>query len=138
MINLKQLCAMSLIIGASHFAFAQEVSLNKTTLFMTTAHDCKELNLKSWNHPTKQVLLNNKVKIERVLICNGGKYPVFFVDFPYDPQGQTASYFFPLYAKMRTANGGWSYSFVATSDNTIVNVSYRHGIANVDYEIYQP
>lgn len=135
--NLYKLCIF-VLVGVTNSTYAQEMPLDKTTLFTKTLHDCKELNLKSWNHPTKQILLSNKVKIERVLLCNAGKYPVFFVDLPYDPQGQTASYFNPLYAKMRKANGGWSYSFVATSDNTIVNVSYTQGIANVDYEMYAP
>ena len=44
-----------------------------------------------------------------------------------------------LYDTMDKANGNWPFSFVATSDNTIVNVSYRsNGIYDVSYEIYQP
>jgi hypothetical protein len=113
--------------------------LKDTRLFSSIAKDCSAVDLDHWQHPTRSLLLKRHVQIEKVQICNGGNYPIFFVRFPYDPQGQTKSYFGPLFDKMRIANGGWPYSFVALSDNTVLNVSYGPtGYPDLEYEMYAP
>ena len=40
-------------------------------------------------------------------------------------------------AEMKKANGGWPYSFVATSDNTIISIKYGKKNMSVDYEMYE-
>ena len=113
--------------------------LRDTALFAQVVQDCSPLTGQTWRHPTKAVLAKHKVEIDQVQLCNGGTSPIFYVRLPYDPQGKTASYFGPLYKKMRAANGGWPFAFVAVSDNTVVYVRYRaDGVAEGDYEMYTP
>lgn len=131
--------AMVLWLGAAPCLAANLPSLGETGLFAKIVHGCTAVDLKAWRHPTRSLLLERKVAIEQVQLCNAGVYPVFFVRFPYDPQGRTADYFLPLYDGMRRANGGHPYSFVAISDNTVVNVRYRpDGHAAIEYEMYRP
>ncbi len=127
-----------LLLLASSVCVAQELpALNATELFKSLK-GCTSVDFGSWNHPTKSLLIQKGAKLEKVQLCNNKRYPVFYVDFPYDPQGQTKDYFLPLYAEMKKANGGWPYSFVATSDNTIISIKYGKKSMNVDYEMYAP
>jgi hypothetical protein len=114
------------------------VPIDKTRLFSSIAKNCSIEDLRTWRHPVRSVLIERGAKIEQVQLCNDRVYPIFFVRFPYDPQGQTASYFSPLYNAMRRANGGYPFSFVSVADNTIINVSYRqNGWSKVEYERYR-
>jgi hypothetical protein len=112
--------------------------LKDTNLFSTIAKGCRTLDLTTWRHPTRTLLLEQGAEIEQVQLCNDDKYPIFFVRFPYDPQGATADYFHPLFEKMRGANGGWPFSFVALTDHTVLNLRYSKGQVAVDYEPYAP
>ena len=133
---MRRVLLLAFITGV---CFAEESQpLSQTRLFKSIATGCVEVDLSSWNHPTKSLLIKKGVKLEQVQLCNKKRYPVFYVEFPYDPQGQTKDYFLPLYADMKKANGGWPYSFVATSDNTIVSVKYEKKAMSIDYEMYQP
>lgn len=134
----RQLFIAVLAAGLST-AWGAMPSLGETRLFSVLLKDCLVKDLKTWRHPVRSVLEKRGVQIEEVRLCNARKYPVFFVNFPYDPQGQTASYFSPLYDEMRIANGRHPFSFVALSDNTVVSVSYRpNGTAKVNHEMYKP
>ncbi len=111
--------------------------LEKTELYTTLASDCHDVDLRTWEHPTRLVLEKNGIKLNRLQLCNGGRYPVFFVDLPYDPQGQTLDFFMPLYEQMRKANGKWPYAFVAGSDGQVVYISYRDdGTIARDFEFF--
>lgn len=112
-------------------------TLENTQLYSGTASDCRDVDLAIWQHPTRKVLVKNDIKLERVQLCNGGHYPIFQVQLPYDPRGQTKNYFLQLYEQMRAANGKWPYALVASSDAVVVYVSYPKddGIA-LDYESY--
>lgn len=112
-------------------------ALEKTELYTTKATDCHDVDLGTWKHPARAVLEKNDIKLERVQLCNNDHYPIFTGDVPYDPTGQTKTYFLPLYQQMRKANGSWPYALVASSDDIIVYVSYPagDGIA-LDYEQY--
>ncbi len=113
--------------------------LDQTRLFSEIAKDCSEVDLKVWKHPTRAVLLKKEVEIVSVKLCNDRKYPIFYVRFKFDPRGQTADYFKPLYSEMKKANGSHPFSFVALSDNTVVNVSFRqNGYIDADFEMYEP
>lgn len=110
-------------------------ALEDTELYSSKATDCHDVDLATWKHPARAVLEKNDVKLERVQLCNDGHYPIFTGEVPYDPTGQTKTYFLPLYQQMRKANGKWPYAIVASSDDIVVYVSYpaEEGIA-LDYE----
>lgn len=120
-------------------AFGRELpTLPQTRLYTTLATGCSDANPATWTHPARALLAQKGVILQRVQLCNGGRYPVLTVRFPFDPQGQTEDYFGPLYAEMRKANGGQPYSFVAPTDRTVVSVRYApDGRAQVDYEMYR-
>lgn len=131
---------LCLLLNTASFAWGGELPhLNQTRLFTETAEDCLNVDLDKWVHPTKTVLEHNAVEIVSVSLCNDGKYPIFYVRFKYDPQGQTADYFKPLYKKMKKANSNYPFSFVALSDNTVVRVSFRkNGYIDTEFEMYKP
>ncbi len=112
-----------------------ETGLAATELYKKLVHDCRLIDLASWRHPTREVLLKAGAKIEKVELCNAGKYPVFTVEFRYDPMTATDSYFNPLYAHMAEANGFNPFSFVAKSFSTVINVRITgRQQVTVDYE----
>lgn len=112
-------------------------ALEDTQLYTKLASDCHDVDLSTWEHPTRLVLEKNGITLSRLQLCNGGRYPIFYVDLPYDPQGQTLDFFMPLYEQMRKANGKWPYAFVAGSDGQVVYISYRdNGTIARDFEFY--
>ncbi|CAD5198708.1 hypothetical protein [Pseudomonas sp. FEN] len=112
-------------------------ALENTELYSSTVNDCHDVDLVAWQHPTRAVLEKDDIKLERVQLCNGGHYPIFHVQLPYDPRGQTKSYFTPLYEQLRKANGKWPYALVVSSDAVVVYVSYsKDGMIALDYESY--
>lgn len=125
---------VALVLPCQAFALP---ALQDTGLYQSKARDCRDVDLATWQHPARRVLEKYKVKLERVQLCNGGHYPVFTGQVPYDPNGQTKSWFVPLYEEMRKANSKWPFALVASSDDLIVYVSYpaSDGIA-LDYERY--
>lgn len=129
---------MLFLISASCLA-ADLPPLKATKLFTQDAKNCVEVDLKTWTHPVLRVFAKKRITLERLQLCNDKKYPIFYVHLPYDPQGQTQSYFGPLYAEMQKANSGWPYAFVSTNDNTVISVSYpKKGIPELDMEMYAP
>ncbi|MGU9812650.1 hypothetical protein [Pseudomonas sp. LF052] len=113
-------------------------ALKDTMLYTTTAHDCVDVNLTTWQHPTRTLLEKNNFQLERIQLCNGGHYPIFQVQAPYDPRGQTKDFFLPLYEHMRKANGKWPYALVDSSDAVVVYVSYpKDDEISLDYEGFE-
>lgn len=113
-------------------------ALKDTTLYTTTVHDCEDVNLATWQHPTRALLEKNNFQLERIQLCNGGHYPIFQVQAPYDPRGQTKDFFLPLYEHMRKANGKWPYALVDSSDAVVVYVSYpKDDKISLDYEGFE-
>jgi hypothetical protein len=111
------------------------VKLDETILFKNLAHDCKPVDLASWHHPTREVLAKKKATLTGVALCNKGLYPIFYVQFPYDPQGQTRDYFMPLYDEMRKANGSHPLAFV--DENTIVYLNFMAPNRwKIEYEMF--
>ncbi len=98
-------------------------TLAQSDFYTKTAIGCHSLDLSTWQHPTKSVLIDSGTKILKVQICNGGKYPVFTVSFPYDPRTETGDYFGPLYTNLAKANGFWPYALVDQEDNLIIEVT---------------
>ena len=112
-------------------------ALQDTTLYGEKAKDCQDVDLATWQHPTRTLLEKNSFQLERIQLCNGGRYPIFHVQAPYDPRGQTKDFFLPLYENMRKANGKWPFALVDRSDAVVVYVSYpqSNGIS-LNYEGY--
>ncbi|MEB3292479.1 MAG: hypothetical protein VKJ24_04910 [Synechococcales bacterium] len=95
-----------------------------TKLFPKLSRGCDRVDLATWQHPTKAVMIERGVEIRAVQLCDDRTYPVFYVNFKYDPQGQTQDYFLPLYAAMKSANGNYPFAFVSLSDQTIIYVTF--------------
>ena len=112
--------------------------LPDTALYQKQAHNCRAVDLTSWNHPTKQVLGQYHVQLVSLELCNADKYPIFHVNFAYDPMGSTASFFLPFYDAMFSANGRNPMAFVeTTSGNVIVMLDNDHGRPGPTYEQYK-
>ncbi len=112
-------------------------ALENTTLYTEKTKDCRDVDLATWQHPTRALLEKNDFKLERIQLCNDGHFPIFQVQAPYDPRGNTKDFFLPLYEHMRKANGKWPYALVDSSDGVVVYVSYpqEDGIS-LRYEDY--
>ncbi|WP_237720917.1 hypothetical protein [Pseudomonas asplenii] len=70
-------------------------ALKDTELYSSKATDCHDVDLTTWQHPTRAVLEKHDIKLERVQLCNAGHYPIFTGQVPYDPTGQTKNVFPP-------------------------------------------
>ena len=82
-------------------------------------------NIEKWRHPVKKVFERHKVSIKKLELYNNKKYPVFFVDFIYDPMSNsTKDYFNKLYYETLQANGFWDYCFYAITDNIKIKVHW--------------
>ncbi|CAH0125510.1 hypothetical protein [Pseudomonas mediterranea] len=113
-------------------------ALKDTELYTQNASDCQDVDLNTWQHPARTVLEKNGIKLERVQLCNGGRYPIFQGEVPYDPQGQTKDFFLPLYEQLRKANGKWPYVLVASNYGEMVYVSYpRSDSISLAYENFE-
>ena len=93
------------------------------TAFAATVHGCHALDLTTWRHNAKNVLLDAHAAIAKVELCNDDKLPVFTVALPYDPEGQTDAFYDRLYANLAYANGFWSFALVDTADNIVITAS---------------
>ena len=87
--------------------------------------DCRLLPLTTWRHPTRDVMAKAGVDLHFVALCQSDTYPVFGVDFRYDPRTATDDYFDPLYDAMHRANGGWTFSFLVVQDRLAIDVSKK-------------
>jgi Tfp pilus assembly protein PilF len=87
-------------------------------------NDCEVVDLPTWQHKTKQVLARRKqAHLKWVWLCRKKTYPVFGIEFDYDPRGQTKNFFYPLYLDLLKANGRWAYSIVDHPDQVIINIT---------------
>ena len=87
---------IAVIVGYAVPLCAEEPSsptLVQTDLYSKITHDCQPVDLATWSHPTRNVLQDEKVKILKVELCNGGKYPIYTVGLKYDPEGGAADAF---------------------------------------------
>lgn len=126
--------ACLLVSGAA--AASEPPKIEETELFTKTARDCQDVST-DWTHPTKQVLIERGVILQKVSLCNGRTFPIYYAEVPYDPNlGHNNNYFFPLYDALLKANGRWPFAVVATSDNTIIFVTDESGTTRERLEMY--
>jgi hypothetical protein len=115
----RLMTAVACLVGASVAQTALGAPLEATTLYRDTAHRCRTLDLKSWSHPTRQVLERAKIEIMKVELCNQGIYPIYTVRFVASPMlGVNDEYFNKLYVEMAAANGFHSFAFVDPGGGT--------------------
>lgn len=99
-------------------------SPQSTDLIRRFGNDCQAVDLRTWQHKTRQVLASRKqAHLKWVWLCRKKTYPVFGVDFHYDPRGQTKDFFYPLYQDLLKANDRWAYSIVDRPDKVIINIT---------------
>jgi hypothetical protein len=141
--NIRNLCRTALLAfaaaGLAYSARSADLpNLPETALYKNRAHNCHPVDLLSWNHPTKQVLLKYHVELFSLELCNADKYPIFHVNFAYDPMGSTSSFFGPFYSAMFNANSHNPMAFVeTTSGNVIAMIDDDHGLPAPNYEQYK-
>ncbi|MGD9970125.1 MAG: hypothetical protein AB7S65_06680 [Sulfuricurvum sp.] len=113
--------------------------LTDTEFFTKTALGCQDVNIQTWSHPTKQVLIERGIKLKKVSLCNNKKLPVFYAEIPYDPHfAHNNNYLHPLYYSLLRANGWWPFAIVATSDNTIIFIKGNKKSLSENLEDYSP
>lgn len=137
--RISSLALIGLVLPGTLAMAEKSPSLDQTELYGKTTHSCKDSNPARLARPVKDVLAKYAIPVDRVQICNDGKYLILTVHFKYDPQGLTTSYFHPLYAEMGKANGGRPFSFVDLDDREIIDIMLdtRNNI-DVRYESFPP
>jgi hypothetical protein len=137
----RLMTAVACLVAASVSQTALCAPLEATTLYKDTAHGCRTLDLKSWSHPTRQVLERAKIEIMKVELCNQGIYPIYTVRFVASPMlGVNDRYFNKLYVEMAAANGFHSFAFVDPGWDMIVTVDVpgKNEISISHYEFDAP
>jgi hypothetical protein len=119
----RLMAAVACLVAASVAQTVLCAPLEATALYKGIAHGCRTLGLKSWSHPTRQVLERAKIKIKKVELCNQGIYPIYTVRFDASPMlGVNDKYFNKIYTEMAAANGFHSFAFVDPGWGVIVTV----------------
>ena len=125
-------------MGMKKFIYASLILLFLIAQIAYGESDTKVIaDMSTWQHPVRVVLEKNKVTLSKVELHNNGKFPIFFVNFPFDPQSSaTSQYFKKLYLDVLQANGYWSYAFNDDSDDLIISVHWDRKIKKmtIDYE----
>lgn len=90
-------------------------------------------DIKSWNHPVKNVFEKNKIQINKIELKNDSKYAIFYVDFPYDPtSSETKTYFNRVFIDILDANGKWDYALNDERDKLIILIHWDKNNKNMD------
>jgi hypothetical protein len=96
---------------------------------------CEPVDLATFDHPTRGVIESRpEAHLLWLMLCGNRTYPVFGIDFDYDPQGATGDFFRPFFVEMLKANGRWSYSIAVPRDKLVIDVARqgKNGVS-VDY-----
>lgn len=112
----------------STYSFATEPD----TSVVFSLEKCTQKNLEHWQHPTRKLLDKAGANIKAVYLCNK-TYPVFVANFPYDPMGDTASFFNPFYYELLQANAKWPYSIIS-EDTDVIHVKPEGTGFALDYD----
>ncbi len=106
-------------------------ALRDTALYAKIAHGCHAVALDHWSQPTLAVLARFKIDLTGVDLCNRETYPIYQVEFRYDPNGPNASFFNPLIQEMAVANGYWPFAFVDDGFKTVITLNDAKDFWNV-------
>jgi hypothetical protein len=78
----------------------------------------------SWEHPVKKVFARYSVVLKKVELLRNKKYPVFYVDLPWDPQtSPNASQLNRLATELFLANGKNDYAIQSDGDG--IRIEYK-------------
>ena len=107
-------------------------------LYSTVAKGCKTIDLKTWQHPSKSVFKKYKIKLQKVQLCNGNKYPVFIGESEYDlSSGPNQTYAKEFFMTLLEKNAKWSYAFVETLSQEVHFVEQKQGTVHFGFEQYE-
>jgi hypothetical protein len=82
-------------------------------------------DIKEWKHPVKNIFTKYNVIIYKVELYNNNTYPIFYVEFKYDPRfSHNNRYFNTLYYETLKANGFWDYSFISRDFNCKIDIKW--------------
>ena len=110
-----------LLAGAPTLAAAAP-DLASTALYARTVQGCEAVDLATWRHPVREVLLAARARIVKVELCNGRRFPVLTVELPYAVDGAADRYFSRLYAGLAEANGFWPFALVDMANGVAITV----------------
>ena len=98
--------------------------------------DCEAIDLGPWTHPVRdEVEKRSEAHLLWAALCDEQRYPVFGMEFDYDPNGQTNDFFRPLFYDLLQANGRWPYAIIVPSSKLMIVVSGKSKSAfKVDYQ----
>lgn len=112
--------------------------LARTDLYARMTHDCRDVPLAGWRHPTREVLVSNKVPIVGLELCNAGVYPIFHVRLPYEVRTSLNDRFYHrLYMALLKANGFHPFSLRDDTDKVIVEISGTRKEVKEELEMFQ-
>ena len=122
--TVSKLALIAGLISTTAIGQVSNVDLPKEDNYLyTVATGCKILDLKSWQHPTRNVLESHNFKIQQVKLCNDNKYPIFIGEAEYmldtQPNHKLASAFF---LDLLHANANWPYALVDTSGHYVAYI----------------
>lgn len=95
-------------------------------------------DIPAWAHPTKDVLARYGVTLKKVELRNNRVYPVFFVDFPWDPSsGPNGRRMRQLEVELLQANGWHDYALDIEPDQIVIAMHWRKDLKQLDESVEQ-
>ncbi len=113
-----------------------EHPLTTTRLYKKIATKCQRIDLKTWSHPTKDIIEQADVSLEWLELCNSKKYPIYGIRFTDNQNKMITGNYRKFYQELFKGNGKWPLSIVAVKNNTIISLSKVDGKKIIEYEIY--
>lgn len=83
----------------------------------------KDIN--SWNHPVKNILNRENIKINKVVLQNNKTYPIFYVTFSKELNTDNKEYYGKLMKEIALANGYWNFEIVDEGRNADIKVKCK-------------
>ena len=92
--------------------------------------ECAQSDLDAFRHASRSAFdSRDGARLRWVIMCNGGRLPVFGTEFAYDPRMQTNDFFYPLYLEILEAMGGQPFAIVSIKDDALITISADNGNA---------
>ncbi len=122
----RVLVLLSIVLLAALTA-AQSAPENKDVLVIS--------DIASWHHPTKAVFAKYHVKLLKVELHHNRTYPVFFVEFPWDPQtGPNHKLLSRLQLDLLDANGKHNYALQDEQDKIRYELTWHRKTQTLEEE----
>ncbi len=98
--------------------------------------DCEGIDLSNWDHPARDEMNKRpQAHLRWAALCDAKRYPIFGMDFDYDPNGETEDFFRPFFYDLLQANGRWPYAIIVPGDELMIAVSGKSKKEfNVEYQ----